>query len=414
MMVRRRWKSVDLSGTRVPPVRIETHGQDARSALGDGRAILQWVWLMRRIKVLVVEDSPVMRKALTMAIARDPRLELAGAAAHGRMALEMIPKCRPDVVTLDIEMPVMDGLEALREIRKSDMRTPVIMFSSHTQRGARSTLLALTLGASDYVSKPADMESVDAAFKCLKAELLPKIKLHGERMIQRAQAQAAAALQVADGARRHPVRRGRVEVVCIGVSTGGPNALMRLFKDLSNPLPVPTLIVQHMPAAFTRLLAERLSGVAPGTFHEATDGERLENGHSYFAPGGRHMEIVHEGTDTFIRLHDGPPENSCRPSVDVLFRSAAQLLGRGVLAVMLTGMGKDGLQGCKSVRDHGGMVLAQDEASCVVWGMPGAVVEAGLADAVLSLDEMAAEIARLAGPRASRLAGGHSGTPAPA
>jgi two-component system chemotaxis response regulator CheB len=354
---------------------------------------------MRRIKVLVVDDSPVMRKALTVAIARDSALEIVGTAAHGRMAIEMAARFRPDVITLDIEMPVMDGLEALREIRRTDMRTPVIMFSSHTQRGARATVVALTLGATDYVGKPAETDSVEAAFKCLEAELLPKIKLHGERMVQRAQAMASAAMQVESRPRHPTVRRSRVKVVCVGVSTGGPNALMRLFKDLATPLPVPVLIVQHMPAAFTKLLADRLSSAASVTFHEAADGQKLENGHGYFAPGGRHMEVASEGTDTFVRLHDEPPENSCRPSVDVLFRSAARTFGRGVLAVVLTGMGRDGLRGCESVREHGGVVLAQDESSSVVWGMPGAVVEAGLADAVLRLDDMAAEVARLAGLR---------------
>jgi len=359
---------------------------------------------MRRIKVLVVEDSSLMRRAMTMAIARDPALEVLGTAAHGRMGVEMFQKDKPDVITMDIEMPVMDGLEALREIRKLDPRVPVIMFSSHTQRGARATVVALTIGATDYVAKPANMATVNDSWECLETELIPKIKLYGERAITRAELLAAVKSEAspAPAGPHRVVRRVRAKLLCIGVSTGGPNALTSIFKGFAGPLTLPVLIVQHMPAAFTKLLAERLSSQCSIVFHEAHDGQPIENGHAYFAPGGRHMELDRHGTQTLIRLHDGPPENSCRPSVDVLFRSAAAHFGNGVLGVVLTGMGRDGLEGCRIVRDRGGFVIAQDEASSVVWGMPGAVVQAGLANETLPLDIIAAEIARLAKGRPVR------------
>lgn len=350
---------------------------------------------MRKIRVLVVEDSVVMRRAIMVALAKDPALEVAAAARNGAEALELIPTVDPDVVTLDIEMPVKDGLATLRELRRDRPQLPVIMFSSHTQRGAQATLLALTLGATDCVGKPANMSSVTDSWKCLEEELLPKVRLHGEHAIQRGERPVRVASPPAAAANGTSVRSRLVSAVCLGVSAGGPNALVRIFSRLTDPLPVPVFLVQHMPAMFTRMLAERLTSISQMQFHEAEDGMVVEAGRGYLAPGGRHMTVAQADGQTRVHLNDDPPENSCRPAVDILFRSAAAVYGPRLLAVILTGMGKDGLRGCELVREHGGRILAQDEATSVVWGMPRAVFEAGLADAVLPLEQFPDELVRL-------------------
>lgn len=356
-----------------------------------------------KIRVLVVDDSAVMRRAITTTLAKDPRIEIAGTANNGRAALEALPLLRPDVVTLDIEMPELDGLAALRELRKTHPRLPVIMFSSLTQRGAQATILALTAGASDYVGKPADLANLTEAFRCLETELIPKVKMFGEQVLQ--QREAAAGQHAADApaepviVRPGRIRRGTIEAVCLGVSTGGPMALVQLFAAWAEPLAVPLLIVQHMPPTFTALLAQRLTSAGVMDVQEAQDGDLVEPGRAYLAPGGRHMEVVRTEAAARLRITDEAPENSCRPSADVLFRSAANVYGGSLLGVVLTGMGSDSLKGCHAIRARGGNILAQDEATSVVWGMPGAVVKAGLADTVLPLAEIAAEIVRVTRPK---------------
>lgn len=353
-----------------------------------------------KIRVLVVDDSAVMRRVISTALAKDPQIEIAGTAHHGRAALEALAILRPDVMTLDVEMPEMDGLAALREVRKTHPRLPVIMFSSLTHRGAQATILALTAGASDYVGKPADLANLPEAFRCLELELLPKVKMFGEQVLSR----RAAALQPpapgpASFAATGRIRRGTMEAVCLGISTGGPMALVQLFAAWTEPLAVPVFIVQHMPPMFTSLLAQRLTSAGVMDVQEARDGDLVEAGRAYLAPGGRHLEVVRTNGVARLRVTDDPPENSCRPAVDVLFRSAAQVYGGGLLGVVLTGMGSDGLRGCLAIRERGGSILAQDEASSVVWGMPGAVVNAGLADAVLPLADLPAELLRVTRPR---------------
>ena len=358
---------------------------------------------IQKIRVLVVDDSAVMRRAITTTLAKDPRIEIAGTANNGRVALDALTLVRPDVVTLDIEMPEMDGLAALREIRKTHPRLPVIMFSSLTQRGTQATILALTAGASDYVGKPTDLSNLSEAFRCLEAELIPKVKMFGEQVL--AQREAAAQLKPAPApaetnfSRPGRIRRGTIEAVCIGVSTGGPMALVQLFAAWVEPLGVPLLIVQHMPPTFTALLAQRLTSAGVMDVLEGQDGDTVEPGRAYLAPGGRHMEVVRLDGVTRLRITDEPPENSCRPAADVLFRSAAKVYGGGLLGVVLTGMGSDGLKGCQAIRARGGNILAQDEVTSVVWGMPGAVANGGLADAVLPLNEIPAEILRVTRPR---------------
>ena len=352
------------------------------------------------IRVLVVDDSVVVRRLVTRVLEGDPDIEVVGAAANGRIALAKIAQLEPDVVTLDIEMPELDGLATLAELRPRWPRLPVIMFSTLTERGAEATLEALSLGASDYVTKPTGLHNPAEAMAAVQAELVPRIKaLHGRRLLSRmprSPAPTAEAPSPPAPAVKAPVRPvdARIDVVAIGVSTGGPNALAELLPALPGTLPVPIVIVQHMPPVFTRMLANRLNGRCDLKVIEAEGGELLIPGRVHIAAGGQHLALVRQGTSVVTVATDDPPENSCRPAVDVLFRSVAALYGPSVLSVVLTGMGQDGLRGAEAIRVAGGQVLAQDEASSVVWGMPGFVARAGLADAVLPLDAIAAEISR--------------------
>jgi len=352
---------------------------------------------MPRIRVLVVDDAVVMRKLISETLSRDVELEVTGTAANGRIALQKVPQVNPDVITLDLEMPDMDGLETLRELRKSYPRLPVIMFSTLTHKGAAATLDALMLGADDYVTKPANVGSVSEAIQRLETELIAKIKAHCRRRETRTVLAPAPspARPLPPASTAFPPRPVPIEIVCLGTSTGGPNALAEVFTHLPANFPIPVVIVQHMPPMFTALLAERLTAHSRLPCREGADGEGLHAGQAYMAPGGRHMEVQRSGTKVNLRLHDGPPENSCRPAVDVLFRSAAAAYGNGVLGVVMTGMGRDGLRGCEAIRERQGHVLAQDEATSVVWGMPGAVAEAGYAHKILPLNQVAPEITRL-------------------
>jgi two-component system chemotaxis response regulator CheB len=294
-------------------------------------------------------------------------------------------------------MPEMDGLQTVRELRKIYPRLPVIMFSTLTLRGAESTLDALAAGATDYVTKPANVGNVLEGIERLKSELIPKIKLHCRKLLP--PVGVAASLPAPAGIQGAKVVSSTgsgpdPQIFAIGCSTGGPNALAALFADITRPLPVPGVIVQHMPPLFTKMLAERLDRNSPNRFFEGETGQLLEPGCLYVAPGGRHMEVRREGLRVRLHLHDDPPENSCRPAVDVLFRSVAAVYGPPVLGLIMTGMGQDGLRGCQHIRERGGRVLAQDEATSVVWGMPGYVVQAGLAEKVLPLPQLGGEVMR--------------------
>lgn len=352
---------------------------------------------MNRVRVLVVDDSVAIRRLVTQALASDPALEVVGVAANGRIGLARIPQLKPDIVTLDIEMPEMNGLEALVEIRRLYPHLPVIMLSSFTERGAAATLDALARGASDYLPKPASAQSVAAAVAFLQEQLVPRIKaltgLGGTPpplpppSRRGREVQAPAMLPPP-----HLRVRQRVDVVAIGVSTGGPNALVRVLGDLPANLPVPVLVVQHMPPVFTGMLAERLRTVCALDVREGVAGGVVEPGRVWIAPGDNHMVVQRSGTGVLLALQQEPPENSCRPAVDVLFRSLPGIWGGHVLALVMTGMGKDGLLGCEQIVKAGGQVLAQDQATSVVWGMPGFVAQAGLADAVLPLGDLGSEI----------------------
>jgi two-component system chemotaxis response regulator CheB len=358
---------------------------------------------MRKIRVLIVDDSTVIRRLLADALASDESLEVVGAAPNGRIALAKIPQVNPDLVTLDIEMPEMDGLATLQAIRKQYSKLPVIMFSTLTQKGAVATLNALSAGASDYVTKPANVGSVTTAIQKVREDLIPKIKaLCGCQEPAPVQATKKTTPWPPPAVPR-PVgplaRSQRVEIIAIGVSTGGPNALTEIFRELPGDLPVPIVIVQHMPPVFTKYLAERLDAVSAVSVCEAGAGELLEPGRAWLAPGDWHLSLVRTASGISTRLTQGPPENSCRPAVDVLFRSVAELYGPGALGVVLTGMGYDGLRGSEAIREAGGTVLAQDEATSIVWGMPGAVARADLAHELLPLNQVAPRLAALTCPR---------------
>jgi two-component system chemotaxis response regulator CheB len=366
---------------------------------------------MPKIRVLVVDDAVVIRSLISAVLACDPDIEVVGVAAHGRIALAKIPQVNPDVITLDVEMPEMDGIATMREIRKLYPNLPVIMFSTLTERGAERTLDALAAGATDYVTKPANVGSVAQSMQCLEAELIPKVKLHGRRVIfvpPVAKPAVAPASSLTAAKASHPAVAAAtpVSIVCIGTSTGGPNALADVFASVPPDLPVPIVIVQHMPVLFTKMLAERLDKLGSLRFCEGSDGQILEPGCAYIAPGGRHMEVVAKAGGLQLHLHSGHPENSCRPAVDVLFRSVAASCGGATLAIVLTGMGQDGLHGCRVLQECGAQILAQDEASSVVWGMPGQVANAGLASRILPLNQVAGEMCR-------RVAAHRKATPAP-
>lgn len=353
---------------------------------------------MRKIRAFIVDDAVVVRKMLADALQADPDIEVVGTASNGRIALMKIPQLQPDIITLDQEMPELSGTDTLKILRKEYPQIPVIMFSAFTERGATVTFEALNLGAADYVTKPSSLDRGVPQKEQTYSELIAKIKGLSRKEDAPGKVPTPAPSVASNPATRSlplaPTGHGPIEVLAIGVSTGGPNALAKLMPELPADLPVPVVVVQHMPPMFTRLLAERLNANCPLRVVEATEGLKLEAGSVYIAPGDFHMEVVRSGADLVTHLHQGPQENSCRPAVDVLFRSCVDIFGPRILAVVLTGMGCDGLAGCQEVRKAGGRVVVQDEASCVVWGMPAYVAEAGLAEAIIPLEAMAVEITR--------------------
>ncbi len=345
---------------------------------------------MSRIRILVVDDSVVIRKVLSDTLSAERTFDVVGVASDGRIALAKIPLLKPDLITLDVEMPVMNGLETLAEVRKLYPKLPVIMFSTLTERGASATLDALALGASDYATKPSNTGSPEVAIARVRSELIPKIKaLCGVSPLK---------LQPLPRTRPPVTARlrsnSRIEIVAIGTSTGGPNALAEVLPRIPSDFPVPIVLVQHMPPIFTRLLAERLASRSAIPIEEGSANAVLSPAHAWIAPGNFHMKVTRAGLSSRLSLNQSPPENSCRPAVDVLFRSVAAAYGANVLAVVMTGMGSDGVLGAQEICDAGGSVIIQDEASSIVWGMPGLVHASGLADAAYPLGQLAAEITR--------------------
>jgi two-component system chemotaxis response regulator CheB len=350
---------------------------------------------LEQIKVMVVDDSVVVRKIVTDVLSGDPMINVVGTAPNGRLAVAKLEQLKPDLVTMDIEMPDMNGIEAVRAIRATRSRVPIIMFSTLTERGASATLDALSAGANDYVTKPANVGSVAQSMESVRQQLIPKIKaLTGRPMTS-----GPAAAAVAPVALRPPVARTRAPkepaVLVIGSSTGGPEALTKVLPLLPASLPVPVLLVQHMPPVFTRQFAQRLDRLCPLTVVEAGDGTPLAPGTVHIAPGDFHLTVGTSGAAKRTALNQAPPENFCRPAVDVLFRSAVAAYDGAVLGVVLTGMGSDGRIGAGQIREAGGTVVVQDQATSVVWGMPGAVTQAGFADEVVPLGRVAEAIIRL-------------------
>ncbi len=339
---------------------------------------------MKPVRVLIVDDSAVIRRLLSSVLENDPSIEVVGTAADGRIGLTKIEQLKPDLVTLDIEMPNLNGIETLRALRRTDRRTPVIMFSTLTERGASATIEALSLGASDYVTKPSNVGSMGLAIERVRDELIPKVKALCVRPTFNA--------PTAPAAPRSRPAAGSFEMVAIGSSTGGPSALREVLVTLPKSFPLPIVITQHMPPMFTKQLADRLDQNCQITVREATDGAKLAPGVALIAPGDFHMTVSRTAAGGVVRLSSAPPENFCRPSVDVMYRSIAAEFGGNVLTVMLTGMGHDGRDQTRELRDLGAFVIAQDQATSVVWGMPGAVVQAGLADEVLPLGAIGAAV----------------------
>jgi len=349
---------------------------------------------MPKTKVVVVDDSALVRSILTEIINRQTDMECIGAAADPLVAREMIRNLNPDVITLDVEMPRMDGLDFLsRLMRLRPM--PVVMVSTLTERGAEVTLKALELGAVDFVAKP--KIGVADGIKLLAQDITDKIRIASKAHIRRAPAPAAAAPGAAAPAPAKPVtmaslgRASTEKIIFIGASTGGTEATKDVLLNLPADSPA-VVITQHMPAGFTKSYAARLDGLCKIRVKEAQDGERILPGHGYIAPGGLHLTVERSGANYIARVQDGDPVNRHKPSVEALFLSAAKVVGPNAIGIMLTGMGADGARAMKVMKDAGSYNYCQDEASCVVFGMPREAIAAGAADEVLPLNQIAAKV----------------------
>lgn len=351
---------------------------------------------MPKIKILIIDESVVIRRLLANVFDADAALEVVGTAPNGKIALAKISQVNPDLIVLDVEMLDMEGLQTLTAIREKDKEIPVIIFSALTNPTTSATLESLSLGATDYVTKPENLKGNDVALQYVREQLIPKIK----RFFKIENKQLLEGFNT----EKIPVKprfiypycpvsiKSKITIMAIGVSTGGPNALEAILSELPANFPVPIVIVQHMPPVFTKRLAERLAKKCQIRVEEGVTGGVVEPGVAWIAPGDYHMVLERHGLVVQLRTNQEPPENSCRPAVDVLFRSTAKIYGAGVLALVLTGMGQDGLHGCEGIREVGGQIIVQDQASSVVWGMPGSVANSGLADRVVSLQAIAGEI----------------------
>ncbi|MEH2523095.1 MULTISPECIES: protein-glutamate methylesterase/protein-glutamine glutaminase [unclassified Bradyrhizobium] len=362
-----------------------------------------------KLRVMVVDDSVVIRGMISRWIGAEPDMEVSASLRTGLDAVNQIERIKPDVAVLDIEMPELDGISALPQLLAKKRDLVIIMASTLTRRNAEISFKALSLGASDYIPKPESTREASAA-ETFHHDLIQKIRHLGARARRRASPAASPSMAPAPERARevsvHPVAQLQLarrpfsmlapRVLLIGSSTGGPQALMTLVADIGPVIDrFPVLITQHMPPTFTTILAEHLARASRRPAHEAIDGEIVKPGRIYLAPGGRHMRVVRHGTDTAIALDDGPPVNFCKPAVDPLFNSAIDVWQGGIMSVILTGMGSDGMRGGKDIVAAGGSVIAQDEASSVVWGMPGAAANAGICAAVLPLNQIAPKLVRL-------------------
>ncbi|WP_029068280.1 protein-glutamate methylesterase/protein-glutamine glutaminase [Jonesia quinghaiensis] len=357
------------------------------------------------IRVVVVDDSVVIRRLVVQALESDSGIEVIATAANGKLGLAKIEQLKPDAITMDIEMPEMNGVEAVRALRKKGIQTPIIMFSTLTERGATATLDALTAGASDYVTKPSNVGSINESLRVVAGELIPKIKaLVPHKATSRGGAPGRPGAPGAGGpastATAHAMfrqssvntrtdeRQHAIRAVVLGSSTGGPEALSKVIASLNQPLPVPMIVTQHMPPVFTKQLAARLDRLGPNRVHEAHNRQLLQPANIYLAPGDYHLELAYRDNGVYTTLTQGPPVNFCRPSVDVMFASAQKIFGPELLSVILTGMGSDGKNGAGHIAEAGGTVIVQDQGTSVVWGMPGATATAGYAHRILPINEI--------------------------
>lgn len=368
----------------------------------------------RRIRVMIVDDAIVVRGLFARWVDAEPDLEMVATLRSGREAVDQVERHNPDVVVLDVEMPDLDGLSALPLLFKKKRDLVVIMASTLTRRNAEISLKALSLGATDYVAKPQAGEGPVSAASSFRRELIEKIRQLGQRA-KKPRLPPASPPARPPGADRlprlpvapslvpappphvlRPLPRCAPRVLAIGASTGGPQALTSLMRKIGTLIDrAPVLITQHMPPMFTTILAEHLARVSGRPAQEAQHGEEINAGHIYLAPGAKHMTVARRDGVAVIELDDGPPVNFCKPAVDPLFSSAATVWGQWLLGLVLTGMGADGLRGSHAIAGAGGAVITQDEASSVVWGMPGQVTMAGISSAVLPIDDIPTKLMRV-------------------
>jgi two-component system chemotaxis response regulator CheB len=352
--------------------------------------------MTRKIRVLVVDDSALVRRAITEALQRDSSIEVVGVAHDPLIAMDKLPKLQPDVLTLDIEMPRMDGISYLRQLRAEGNEIPVVIVSSLTPEGSKMALDALALGAADVLAKPNGSMDIGN----LGPRLARAIKAAAQSSVRRARPPMPQLQPAAGKLPPSPLQRPDRRLIVMGASTGGVEALRFLIPSLPAGLP-PILVVQHIPPVFSNAVAQRLDQLSPCTVREARDDEPLTSGLCLIAPGDYHLSVVSNGGGYVTRLTRTPPINYCRPAVDVLFRSAATAAGRNCMAVLLTGMGSDGALGMQSVKQAGGVTIAEHEESCVVFGMPRAAIQLGVVDVVTPLEQIPSAIqqslARMAG-----------------
>jgi two-component system chemotaxis response regulator CheB len=365
--------------------------------------------MKKAIRVMLCDDSATMRRLIKRAIETDPEVTVVAEAKHGQDALDQLPNAKPDIVILDVEMPTMDGIDTTKAIRKIDPHLPIVMFSSLTNRGAEATFDAMKAGANEFATKPVAIGHVEQALRQVRDDLIPKIvTLTSDNQRRKTRVKPKETLRTPDVPRTFaaPVANtsantstipSSFDIVAIGVSTGGPDALERVLANLPQGFTTPIVITQHMPPVFTTMLAQRLSEKTGRRILEAEDKKTLNPNDILIAPGNYHLVVSRSGTAVQTELNQDPPENSCRPAVDPLFRSVADTYGRRALGVVLTGMGQDGTDGAKAMKATGATIFAQDEKSSVVWGMPRKVVEAGYADRVLAISEIGHVIGRSGG-----------------
>jgi two-component system chemotaxis response regulator CheB len=343
------------------------------------------------IKVLIVDDSALMRNIISKILNSDEELTVVATAMNGKFALEKIERYNPDVIVLDLEMPVMNGIEFLSEKRMRGIRIPVIILSSVAKRGAKITMEALSLGAADFILKPSGTVSHD--IQKVGIELIQLVKIYGKRYFIRKY--AGSFNETATALKKLPVfpkKRAAIEIIAIGVSTGGPNALRKIFPHIDKNIPVPLLVVQHMPKGFTEEFAKSLDKICSLEVKEAADGDIIQKGRILIAPGDRHLEVEKKRLASVVKLSDSEPVNGHRPSVDVLFSSVADVYNNNCMAIIMTGMGKDGVNKIGEINQKGGITIAQDEESCIVPGMPRAAIEKGYIQHIVTLEHMAETI----------------------